>query len=741
MPFETLKSDRSEDPDATAPNGQRLGQVGEWLLLAALVLAPVLGGTPPGAANGADPALGMLRLLLLLAALCVGVAGPPSSPAGRAGVWGRMARAGVWALFGATLVSLLVHSRFFTRPVLLFALLPTTLTWLCYALVFTLCFVFARDRGAFGRLASVLLVSAAWVGLLGAREYSTEALLGGDRLWRTVATFFHANFTAGFFALCLPVAVAGFVWARTRNRALMLGALAALIAGVLATTGSRAGVAAALTGLLATFVLALAVARLRAGRARLSVLVAAGLLLGVIVGGAVVRRAGFNVSRQGGVDPFRAETWRGTRAMARAHPLVGAGPGTFVVRYPPFARAGLTTHAHSSYLQTGAEQGLVALCAALAALAFTLAAGVRRLCAGRADETNAESVWQTALLCGLCGGLVAAIVRSAFDSEWWLLGNGVPFWAVAGLVAGSGGGTAAHEHAVAAGRNGGGGVAARAVALIGIAGALALNLLLFFHAVALSNAKAAAEQDPAAPETRSLAQAAAQAWPPEPDALVLYGNLLGGERALPLYAQAAQIEPSGGRLFALAAAYNARGQTNAALRTLQQARNADPTSLGTLRTLAEIQQRRGDPNSALAAWKDLVRVYEGPTGQIVGAALFDETDPAWAYAALARDAAARGDEQSALNLYNKAAAQIEAYAAIKRDAQLLELTLAQSSGENIAQKREQVRTLYENVVDALIAHAARQRNQAQVQSLQKQKALTLARLAAFATEKDLQSGR
>jgi hypothetical protein len=36
----------------------------------------------------------------------------------------------------------------------------------------------------------------------------------------------------------------------------------------------------------------------------------------------------------------------------------------------------------------------------------------------------------------LYGGLVAGAIRAFFDSEWWLLGNGLPFWTLAGLVAG-----------------------------------------------------------------------------------------------------------------------------------------------------------------------------------------------------------------------------------------------------------------------------------------------------------------
>jgi hypothetical protein len=125
---------------------ERLGNAGLYLLLAAVALAPVMGGTPPGALRGADPAIGALRILVLLVALCLAIAWPPAKgDADRSS--GGAARIGVWTLFGLTLLSLIVHSRFFTSPVLLFAMVPATLDWLCYALVFTLAFGWRATGG------------------------------------------------------------------------------------------------------------------------------------------------------------------------------------------------------------------------------------------------------------------------------------------------------------------------------------------------------------------------------------------------------------------------------------------------------------------------------------------------------------------------------------------------------------------------------------------------------------------
>jgi tetratricopeptide (TPR) repeat protein len=507
--------------------------------------------------------------------------------------------------------------------------------------------------------------------------------------------------------------------------------------GVLVTTGSRAGLLAAGAGLLSAFVLAL-LARVRLPWPRLAILLIAALVLAFAFRGSILGRLGQNIDRRTGVDVYRAWTWKGTFAMARANPLFGTGPGTFEARYGRYARIAPTTHAHSSYLQVAAEQGFPALAAAVAALALALVSGLRGLRPLPPGGTTDAEQERRFVFCALFGGLVAGVIRAAFDSEWWVLGNGIPFWTVAGLVAGG-----AVRPAKA--QTGDSATAkrlfwpARVAALAAIAGTCALSLMLFFHAVALQGARIAVQEDPATALPR--AQIVAQTWPPDPEALALFGSLLDPARALPLYEQAARIEPSGSRLFPLAGVYGVLGRSREALQTLEQARNAQPTVLQNLRALAEAYERQNSHDRALATWNELARLQEGPVGQVIGTAIFPETEAAWAYAALAREALVRGNIQAAADLYGKSAAQIEDYSATSPEGQLAELVMAQSSGEDVSKKRREIRALYEQVMDAQIALETKRRNPVQVQRLEKRKAETLARLASFATDKDLATGQ
>jgi hypothetical protein len=82
----------------------------------------------------------------------------------------------------------------------------------------------------------------------------------------------------------------------------------------------------------------------------------------------------------------------------------------------------------------------------------------------------------------------------------------------------------------------------------------------------------------------------------------------------------------------------------------------------------------------------------------------------------------QGDYGTAADLYNRAATILETYAATPTEGQLVELTMAQSTGEDISKKRRDLRTLYEQVMDGLAAVTRmRQRDQALLQALQKRK--------------------
>lgn len=205
------------------------------------------------------------------------------------------------------------------------------------------------------------------------------------------------------------------------NAGAALYVLAAL-AALLGAAAQRQGPASAVAGpVAAAFVLAAA--------ASLSVAAAVALGLGgllllarlvlptrllatmaaAVVVAAVGATAAVGVARSHGtrspaaealVSERRALLWRDAAVIARAHPVLGAGPGRFQVESPT-ARADRDARwAHSGFLQQGAEQGAVGLALLLGAFAW----GFARLAAGPDDGV---AVLGVAALAGL--GLLASV--------------------------------------------------------------------------------------------------------------------------------------------------------------------------------------------------------------------------------------------------------------------------------------------------------------------------------------------
>lgn len=693
-----------------------LERAGLGALLAALLLAPILGGAPSGAVYGQDVGLNLLRALVLLGALCFVMASPAPTMA-------RASTVAVWLLAGLTLLSLLWHSRVLTIPVLLFAMLPAALDWLCLALGFTLALHLGRRPETRILLAGALIAGAVWVALAGAREYGAQAQVG-NRGWRVMATFFTPNFTAGFLALCLPITTGMYLQARSPVGVFGLGAAAALVSGVLVATGSRLGIAAAGAGLALALGLAL-LGRVRLPGRRLGALLAALVVMGVGFRGPLTSRIAGNPGGQSHSREFRAWTWKGTWRMARANPLLGTGPGTFEFRYPPYAFVAKTSLAHSSYAQLAAEQGFPALIAAMAALAAALLAGLRGSLRRARTGDRQESGSHRLLLCSLCGGLAAGLIRNGFDSEWSVLGTALPFWVVAGLTAGAGSPEAAMRAAAPQPRL----TPAKAPVLCALLAALSAIALLFYQAVTLQGARATVREDPIGAAGR--AERAAAIWPPDPTAITLHAQLDGSERVVEAYERAARIEPSGRRWYQLAPLYERVGLAENAVRALERARRADPNHLQTLRALAEARARLGDRSGALAVWREMVRLHEGRVGQVRALPELADTYPAWAYAALARDTRSRGDAAHAAALYAKTAAVIEDYADTAPIYQAVEQGLAQQSGGSLDRRRRELRALYEQVMAARIQRAEQENDPGTAAALAEQRAGTLARLAEF----------
>ena len=98
----------------------------------------------------------------------------------------------------------------------------------------------------------------------------------------------------------------------------------------------------------------------------------------------------------------------------------------------------------SSYIQMADECGLPGLIALLLTLGFTFAAARTRPCPSPRALRRSGGEFLAAvapaddrvLLCGLLGGLSAAVVQNLIDSDWYVFFLGVTFWTLAGLAVG-----------------------------------------------------------------------------------------------------------------------------------------------------------------------------------------------------------------------------------------------------------------------------------------------------------------
>lgn len=185
----------------------------------------------------------------------------------------------------------------------------------------------------------------------------------------------------------LTTAAVGGLGLRTRGSRVTVAILVLLLAVAGFISGSRSGWLAISGAIAITAVLALADARGRellarawATRAvRLALIpVAALAAVAVIVLGPIV------LNRLGAGDGGRLEIWATALRMFEDAPLLGFGPGSWMIRRVAYQEAGelnwYQPHAHSQYFQTAAELGIVGLVAgavALGTVAWLLVRAIR----------------------------------------------------------------------------------------------------------------------------------------------------------------------------------------------------------------------------------------------------------------------------------------------------------------------------------------------------------------------------
>lgn len=132
--------------------------------------------------------------------------------------------------------------------------------------------------------------------------------------------------------------------------------------------------------------------------------------------------------REDSSNNFRINVWEGVKAMIRARPIIGIGPGNeaFNQIYPYYMRPRFTAlSAYSIYLEILVETGVVGFACMVWLLIITIGKGLQLI--NRCRQTLApEGIWIMATLAAMVGLLVHGMVdtvwyRPPVSSLWWFL--------------------------------------------------------------------------------------------------------------------------------------------------------------------------------------------------------------------------------------------------------------------------------------------------------------------------------
>lgn len=137
-----------------------------------------------------------------------------------------------------------------------------------------------------------------------------------------------------------------------------------------------------------------------------------------------------------GSTAVRLVYWQGALGMFKSRPLMGAGIGTFHALFPQYrpptfqsvSGAGHDTrHAHSEYVETLAERGVIGIGALLFLLCAITAVGLKAL-------RKAESVSDRWILCGLLSGVAGLLAHGAVSVALRYVVCPTYFWVALGLI-------------------------------------------------------------------------------------------------------------------------------------------------------------------------------------------------------------------------------------------------------------------------------------------------------------------
>lgn len=634
------------------------GKLPRWLwvglLLAALAFSPWLGGM----LTGVGPAAARALIAAAGIAWVIDRRGSWSYPRPAAWLWIFIGWASLTVLRGTD-----VHASL--------TALSDLITW---ATILILCADGARDRKMRVEALGWLLVGFYVVSWLGMHDGLTN--IPG---WRIFGPFNNPNLFAAYLITLLPVlivwclawsprmarpvAIAGRWWDSARALA-VIGLGSGLTA--LFMTGSKGALAALVFGIAAVLALGFW-RRVRIGAVVFGIV----LVIAAAVGGkTLLGRVETATTTQAHSSEFRVLTWKGAAGMAEANPVIGTGIGTFGSAFSRYAVAGWTGAAHNAYLQTAAETGLPGLILLLIPLGMSAALLWRA-------KRNANP-WTALLAVAALAALIAAAAHNLVDYGWTVWAPSAVMWALVGLALGR------EERANRAMPPW------AAWGMATLLGAVLLGGLLMANAASLAD-PATDPDSGLSPEERVAALESARRLSP-----------LDADIARQLGIARARVGDGSGALDALLAATRLNAGQPTAWRYLgegyehanrtEDARAAfatglkhAPNSMSLLLDAAQLADQTGRHADALNLYRRLIAVAEGPVGKYPATPEIVDTEPLYAYAAVAAEERRHGNDAAARRHLGALIALANRYEANRKQYPLIWQATGKDNAETLAE--------------------------------------------------------
>jgi len=291
---------------------------------------------------------------------------------------------------------------------------------------------------------------------------------------------------------------------------------------------------------------------------------------------------------------FRLNLWRSTLALIKLRPFTGYGLGSYAVESSRSGRVTPTVLAHETYLQLGAECGVLPLLLFL----YCGCAWFKAVWRGQSELPTGQRLQLAAVI----AAVTALLAHSLIDSDLYYYGIGVVFFMLLGV------GLLLASDAVTPEL-----AQSKARVFVG-AGSIGLLILLIVSAY-IDTQKAFIKQDLAKQNRQDMeADVAAIGWTSGFDGETDYYSALlaQGPEQINELKQALALAPSPRYGRALSDAQLRAGQTTGAVASLLDALDYDPNNLPALLRLAKLYQTTGDTDKAVETAQRLVRVEKSP---------------------------------------------------------------------------------------------------------------------------------